>query len=391
MEDTVNGGKEFHNRVYGKDFEYRDFAPMFKAELFDPDKWAELFKRSGAQYVVLTSKHHDGYCLWDTKSPYKKEWNSLAVGPKIDIVGELSDAIRNKNLKMGLYYSVIEWETHTRRGEYFINEKYVKKYGIPEDQYVDKHLHFQLRELVNTYKPSLIFFDAGEWEGDDKYWKAREFLTWLYNDSPVKEEVVVNDRFFEGMPGKHGDYYSSEYQDADGVGIDHPWEESRGIGGSYGFNRDENLEDYATTTDLVHELVEIVSRGGNLLLNVGPTSDGRIPVIMQERLVEIGKWLEVNGESIFGSKPHTNVDIEIKGDHIYPTVKENTLYLILTEWPTKTIKISGITKQIRHLSLLGSDIEIPYKQKFNTLEITPPHIMFNEIPCHHAWVFKIEL
>ena len=113
--DLVNGGDAFHKRVYGEAFEYRDFAPRFKAELFDPDFWAETFRNAGARYVVLTSKHHDGFCLWPTKSPYKKAWNSLDVGPRRDLVGELARAVRKKGLRMGLYYSLIEFESSPTR------------------------------------------------------------------------------------------------------------------------------------------------------------------------------------------------------------------------------------------------------------------------------------
>jgi len=391
MDDTINGGKAFHDRVYGEDFEYRDFGPMFKAELFDPIEWAHLFKRSGAKYVVLTSKHHDGYCLWDTKSPYKSDWNSMTIGPERDLVSELTSAVREHDLKMGLYYSVIEWETHSRKGKYFIDEKYVDKYRIPEERYVDDHLHFQLKELVNNYQPSLIFFDAGEWEGDENYWKSREFLSWLYSESPVKDEVVVNDRFFKGMPGNHGDYFSSEYKDADGLGGDHPWEESRGIGGSYGFNRDENIDDYSTTTELIHELIEIVSSGGNLLLNVGPTADGRIPLIMQERLIELGDWLNVNGEAIYGSKPLINQNISTQKDHVFITTKKDKIYLICTAWPDDNFIINGLSKQITNLSLIGYSNKIEWTQQNNNLTITPPLMKISEIPCQHAWVFKINL
>jgi len=391
MDDTINGGKAFHDRVYGEDFKYRDFGPMFKAELFDPNEWAHLFKRSGAKYVVLTSKHHDGYCLWDTESPYKTNWNSMAIGPERDLVSELTSAVREQNLKMGLYYSIIEWETHPRKGKYFIDEKYVNQYQIPEDKYVDDHLQFQLKELVNNYQPSLIFFDAGEWEGDDNYWKSKEFLSWLYSDSPVKGEVVVNDRFFKGMPGNHGDYFSSEYKDADGVGIDHPWEESRGVGGSYGFNRDENIDDYSTTSELIHELIEIVSSGGNLLLNVGPTADGRIPVIMQERLVEIGDWLNVNGEAIYESIPLKDQQIRIQNNNIFTTTKNDIIYLLCTDWPNDKVIINGLSKQISGLSLLGYSNKIEWSQQYNNLIINPPLMKISEIPCQHAWVFKIEL
>ena len=391
MDDTINGGKAFHDRVYGEDFEYRDFGPMFKAEIFEPIEWAKLFKRSGAKYVVLTSKHHDGYCLWDTESAFKSNWNSMDIGPERDILGDLTNAVRSEGLKMGIYYSVIEWETHPRKGKYFIGEKYVNKYGIPEERYVDDHLHFQLKELVNNYQPSLIFFDAGEWEGDENYWKSREFLSWLYSESPVKDEVVVNDRFFKGMPGNHGDYFSSEYRDADGMGKNHPWEESRGIGGSYGFNRDENIDDYSTTTELIHELIEIVSSGGNLLLNVGPTADGRIPVIMQERLVEIGDWLNVNGEAIYETKPLKNQQIRIQNNNIFITTKNDIIYLLCSAWPNDKVIINGLSKQITNISLLGYSNEIEWTQQYNNLTITPPLMKVPEIPCQHAWVFKIEL
>jgi alpha-L-fucosidase len=128
MFDEESGGREFHARNFGEDFEYRDFAPLFRAELFDADYWAELFSRSGAKYVVLTAKHHDGYCLWPTKSPYKKGWNSMDVGPKRDLVGDLTEAVRAKGLRMGLYYSLIEWEsnrTHRTESGYFIPRRQI--------------------------------------------------------------------------------------------------------------------------------------------------------------------------------------------------------------------------------------------------------------------------
>lgn len=109
MNNRENGGYEFHRKNYGENFEYRDFAPLFKAELFDPDFWAGIFLQSGAKYVVLTSKHHDGYCLWPTKNAWKKNWNSMDVGPKRDLLGDLATAVRKKGLKMGIYYSITEW------------------------------------------------------------------------------------------------------------------------------------------------------------------------------------------------------------------------------------------------------------------------------------------
>jgi len=393
MYNPDNGGQQFHNQNYGADFEYRDFGPLFKAELFEPSQWAALFKRSGAKYVVLTSKHHDGYCLWPTASPYKKNWNSMSVGPKRDLVGDLTEAVLEEGMKMGLYYSNIEWEsswTHRTESGYYLPQEIVNKYKIPEDEYVN-HMNFQLKELVENYRPSLIFADGGEWDGSDEYWKTKEFLAWLYSDSPVKDEVVVNDRFAKDMPGNHGDYYSSEYKDMEGIDANHPWEESRGIGGSYGFNRAENIDDYNNSEELVHELIDIVSRGGNLLLNVGPSSDGRIPVIMQQRLIDIGAWLEVNGEAIYGTRKRKISNQETGNSKLYFTTKAGSLYCMIDFW-SKEININLLdSESVNDVSILGWEGEIQWKVDGKKLKIELPRMGLDEIPCLYAWTLQINL
>ena len=393
--DMEYGGDIFHRTNYGENFEYRDFAPLFKAELFDPEYWAVLFHRAGAKYVVLTSKHHDGFCLWPTQSPFKKNWNSSAIGPKRNLLGDLTKAVRREGMRMGIYYSLIEWETSpTKRVEagYYLDKKTVEKYQIPADKYVDEHLLPQLKELVIGYQPALIFADGGEWDFDEDYWKTKEFLAWLYNEAPNRNEVVVNDRWAKGMPGKHGDYFSSEYKDTDAVGVAHPWEESRGIGGSYGFNRAENLDDYSTSAELIRELIEIVSNGGNLLLNVGPTGDGRIPVIMQQRLIDIGDWLEVNGEAIYGTRPWRTNRLEAPGDirTVYYTTKKPDLFVICLQWPREAIKVSGVQiSEETTVKMLGFDESIKWKAIEGEIMLYPPKISPADIPCQHAFVFKI--
>jgi len=392
--DQAKGGDAFHRKNFGEQFEYRDFAPLFKAELFDPEFWASLFRQSGAKYVVLTSKHHDGFCLWPTRSPYKHGWNSMETGPHRDLVGELSAAVRRHGLKMGLYYSIIEWEScPTRRhpSGYFLDKKIVEKYGIPRHLYVDEHLLPQLRELVLTYQPSVLFADSGEWDEPAEFWRTREFLAWLYNQAPNRDEVVVNDRWCLGMPGQHGDYYSSEYADAK-VDLLHPWEESRGIGGSYGYNRAENLDDYRTSRELIHEMIQVVSRGGNFLLNVGPTADGRIPVIQQQRLRDIGNWLKVNGDAIYGTMPQTAPSIQAP-DFIRFTRKNAAIYLICLQWPTSPIVLRGAGfNSIQKVRMLGSSIEVEWVYTREAgLRIVPPEISPATAPCEHAYVFRIDL
>ena len=395
----LKGDEDFHERTFGEGFAYRDFAPSFTAELWDPDFWAGLFAESGARYVVLTSKHHDGFCLWPTKSPFKNDWNSMDVGPKRDLVGELTEAVRARGLRMGLYYSLIEWETNrtgrTPSGRY-IPQEAMNAHGIPLDRYVDDHVLPQLRELVKEYQPALIFSDAGEWDEDENFWKTKDFLAWLYNNAPNRDEVVVNDRWAKGMPGQHGDYFSSEYQDADGVGLDHPWEESRGMGRSYGYNRAENINHYRTSKELVHELIDVVSRGGNLLLNVGPTSDGRLPVIMQQRLRDMGSWLRVNGEAIYGTRSWAErsdvaVGAPIGGPwEIRFTRKGADLYAHFTEWPEGEVRIDGLsTTQGITVTLLGFEGPVRWHEDGGSLVIVPPLMSPDEVPVPYAFVFKI--
>lgn len=387
-----NNDDDFHQKHYGKDFLYRDFAPQFKAELFQPDAWAELFKASGAKYVVLTTKHHDGFCLWPTKNPHKANWNSGDIGPKRDLLGDITHAVRDTGLRMGIYYSIIDWETnwsHRPEGGYFVPQRDREKFGIPEEKYPDEILIPQLKELVQNYKPCLIFSDGGEWDLSEEFSQTKPLLSWLYNEAPNKDEVVVNDRFFKGMPGEHGDYYSTEYNDKEGFGVHHPWEESRGIGKSYGFNRAEQLEDYCTSQALIEQLIGIVSKGGNFLLNVGPTADGRIPTLQQERLRDIGRWMTVNGEAIYGS----DICTRLKSDnpHCAFTRKGSSDFVITTEWPTEPLHlqlVEGETPRTCTLLCLGEEIDVPFDIAEGALILHPQPWRFDR-GLEYAYTFRL--
>lgn len=384
-----------HARLFGKDFEYRDFGPLFKAELWDPVGWAELFEASGAKYVVLTAKHHDGFCLWDTKDPHSAGWNSVTTGPGRDIVEELSSAVRSKRMKFGVYYSLLEWETtktgwpHDERlaGErtgYYVPKAIWDRYHIDESVFVN-HLHFQLKELTENYNPDLIFAD-GAWDHPHSYWRSAEFLEWLYNDSPVKRNVVVNDRWGNDAAGQLGDYLSLEY----GKGAlpeDRAWEDCMGMGYSFGFNRAEQLEDIKSSGELIAHLCRTVSAGGNLLLNVGPTADGRIPLIQQQRLMDIGNWLGVNGKAIYKTKPYP-----IPSDRFTFTRNGSNIYAFLYEWTQGSIKISlPEDLKIKNCILLGHDKKIVWKMQGPDLLIIPPVISPENQQVRHVYVFQVTL
>ncbi len=368
---------DFQNKTYGERSKYQDFVKDFNAEMFNPNQWAEVFKQSGAKYIVLTSKHHEGFTLWPSKQSWN--WNSMDVGPHRDLAGDLTKAVKAQGLHMGFYYSLYEW----------FNPLY--KENLP--RYVDEHLIPQLKDLVNSYRPDIVWTD-GEWDQPSEKWKSTEFLAWLYNESPVKETVVVNDRWGKETRGKHGGIYTTEYdlihdQNAAGQKIAHPWEECRGIGGSFGYNRNENLTDYETSESLVHILIDKVARGGNLLLNIGPTADGRIPVIMQQRLKDMGDWLAVNGEGIYGTHAWDKSPAIGKETTIFYTAKGDDLYVIVTKWQDKPIVVSGINKS-GTVSLLGLDEKVKTSVSGHKLTITPPAISPANTPCSYAWVFKVK-
>jgi len=404
--------RDFHNRIYGESFTYPDFVPMFTCEMFEPDRWAKLFADSGAKYVVLTSKHHDGYCLWESEEANKswgRPWNSVDTGPERDLVGELTDAVRKTDVKMGLYYSLYEWR----------NPLYV---ADPE-LYADKVMVPQFKEIVEKYAPAVIFAD-GEWDHPESVWRSLDILSWLYNKAPNRAEVVINDRWGRNLRHKHGGYYTTEY----GAGLpnaDHAWEENRGMAHSFGYSRTENFEDYNSTQQLLYMLIDIVSRGGNFLLDIGPTADGRVPVIMQERLLEMGDWLEVNGEAIYGTQTWTKTCQWTDGDvreakhgrvkdgttrgkydvmkltvnpdpgqaikEIFFTRKGDTLYCICAVLPdeqltVKDVQLGGSAK----VSLLGIEGALKAKQDGENVVITLPRLNPSKLPCDHAWVLKIE-
>lgn len=319
----------FQNRVFGngrEDFQYKDFLPYFKAELFDADEWARLFKKAGAQYVLLVTKHHDGYCLWD--SQYQPEWNSVMSGPKRNVVEEVTDAVRAAGMKMGFYYSLLEWTNP------------IHKWTVdPTDsigRYVDEYMIPQFKELVTRYKPSVIFSD-GDWDYTADQLHSVELISWYYNT--VGPEAIVNDRWGNG--NQHG-FRTPEY--SAGITLtDRPWAECRGLGRSFGLNRNEPIENYLTSDALIRHFAKLVAAGGGMTLNVGPAADGQIPLLQQERLLDLGKWLEVNGEAIYGTRPYSKF-YEMK-----PVVVKNIVSQIDFDWkrnsPDPAIAYDNFTAQ----------------------------------------------
>jgi alpha-L-fucosidase len=396
----------YHRRQYGAEFDYEDLAPQFRAELFDAEHWAEVFHRSGARYVVPTSKHHEGFALWPSReasATWGRPWNAVEIGPKRDLLGELTKAVRAKGMRMGFYYSLYEW--------------YNPLWLSDKPRYVREHMIPQFKDVVTRYEPSIIFSD-GEWDLPSEEWKSPELLAWLFNESKVKDEVVVNDRWGKECRHRHGGYWTTEYTPGM-ADTDHPWEESRGMGFSYGYNRAERLEHYNSGKALVTILVDIVSRGGNLLLDIGPDADGTIPVIMEQRLAEIGAWLATNGEAIYGTRPHTaskqwsegevpKVEYNKEYDSVYDvtkltakpapgkasieaffTRKGRDVYAILPRWPGRRFVWKDASAlQPKAVDLLGAPATLRFAKSGSTVAIDLPDLP-EGLLAQPAWVLKL--
>ncbi|KAH7966429.1 hypothetical protein HPB49_016163 [Dermacentor silvarum] len=383
--------REFMERNYRPGFTYQDFAPQFKAEFFDPDRWAEIFKKAGARYVVLTSKHHEGFTLWPSAVSWN--WNAGDVGPRRDLVGDLARAVRKKGgVRFGLYHSLYEW----------FNPLYLadKEAGFERNDFVARKTMPELVEIVTTYRPEIIWSD-GDWEASDTYWNSTQFLAWLYNDSPVRDTVLVNDRWGKGTPCKHGDFYNCKDHYNPGTLVEHKWENAMTVDkDSWGYRRNARLADYHTIEELLAELSSTVSCNGNFLLNVGPTSDGVILPAFEERLTQMGTWLEVNGEAIYGSRPWRSQNDTVTPG-VWYTSKNDTVYAIVLKWP-KNNKLALGSLSLRKgasvtmLGLDGYDLT-PYSAltpenwiNVGLTVITFPPLTPDLLPTPWAWVLKIQ-
>jgi alpha-L-fucosidase len=283
--------QKHHQEVHGG-APYDDFLDQWKASKFDPDDWAKLFAKAGAQYVIPTTKHHDGITLWD--APGTGTRNAVARGPKRDLVGAIEAAVRKVGIRFGVYYSGgLDWSVDNfppmTIGEH------VRAFR-PKDAAYAMYCYEHIIDLINLYKPDVLWDDI-EYPDFAKREGEHSLAAIFDHFYRVVPDGVTNDRW--GV--SHSDYKTSEYQHSLDNESGPAWENCRGIGLSFGYNQVEDEKNYMSINAAQHHLIDIVSRGGNLLLNVGPTADGEIPAFQRKVLEGIGNWLEVNKEAIYGS------------------------------------------------------------------------------------------
>jgi alpha-L-fucosidase len=405
------GSPEFkhHVETYGPQskFGYKDFIPMFKAEKFDPVQWVTLFKKAGAKYVVPVAEHHDGFAMYKTAL---SKWNAYEMGPKRDVIGELAQEIKKQGLIFGLSSHRIEHWFFMNGGRKFesdiLDNKYNDFYGpareeseTPSPEYMNDWL-MRCTELVNNYQPQLFWFDWWiEQPAMDPYRKT--FAAFYYNKGVEwKKGVVIN-------------YKNVSFPDGTAVldmergklaGIRQmPWQTDDAIGNqSWGYAAGNTFK---SAQYVITNLIDIVSKNGNLLLNIGPRADGTITDEETQTLLGTGKWLEVNGEAIYGTRPwkifgegptesasgsFADQKIPFTTKDIRFTTKGDTLYAITLGLPKEatTIKALGATaknRAIATIEMVGSNEKIKWTQNADALTIAPS----KTYPAENAVVYKI--
>ena len=366
----------YHRQHYGADFGYYDFAPVFNRESkkWNPDEMATIFRDAGARYVVLTSKHHEGFTLWPSTTPNP----TPSIPPsklhaERDIVGELSAAVRKQGMKMGLYYSGgYDWTFNAGPIETHADYQAVK----PESQAYGDYAFAQIHELIDRYHPAILWNDI-DWP---KTGRALQVEADYYNAVP---DGVVDDRF--GI--HHADFTSPEYKKLSEIS-QKKWEECRGLGRSFGYNRAEGEAETIAPAELIALLVDIVSKNGNLLLDVGPEADGTIPPVQMERLKALGAWLKQNGEAIYGTQPWTRAEGKsAEGDDLRFTRKGDDLYVTVLGKPKSQTLSFDLDAQhsAGEITLLGDVTPLKHQQKGTQLQITLP----NQLRGDYAYSFKL--
>lgn len=394
-----------HIATYGEHtkFGYKDFIPMFKAEKFDADKWVALFMEAGAKYIVPVAEHHDGFTMYDSDL---NPWNSVKMGPKKDIIGLLKKAAEKEGLIFGVSSHRLENTWFYGGGMEFpsdVQDTTITLYGrrLPRETYDDeagRDFLAHTRELVDKYQPQLIWFD---WTVNKIPAYFNKFMAYYYNTAlDLGKGVVVNT--------KHG--YPTNIQVGDvergklGAIRKYPWQTVTSVG-KHAWSYVEN-EENKSPEQIVHDLIDIVSKNGNLLLNIGPRADGTITEEQEAILLSIGEWLKVNGEAIYGTRCWKKFgEGEVQGtkgsfsdneatqytcQDIRFTTKGNDFYAITLNWGDQVLvkSLNGeaiADAKIQEVSLLGSGEKISWKQTKDGLLLTFP----KEKPCQFAYSFKI--
>lgn len=405
-----------HVETYGPQdqFGYKDFIPLFKAEKYDPVQWAELFLASGAKYVVPVAEHHDGFAMYDCGF---SKWNAKLMGPERDIIGELAETVRERGLTFGVSSHRAEHNWFMDGGKQFPSDvqdpEFEDFYG-PAEPHPEDHHNVELGgpgtefledwlirtcELIDKYQPRLLWFD---WWIQNLQFKPylKKMAAYYYNRGVESGfDAAINykyDAFPEGTA-----VFDIERGQLSGIREEF-WQTDTSLS-KKSWSYIENNE-YKTVTSIIQDLIDIVSKNGSLLLNVGPKADGTIPEQERDMLLKIGQWLTVNGEAIYGTRPWrifgegpTEVEdgaftdtkrSEFTGEDIRFTTKDGNLYAIALAWPGRELLIRSFAGiEVAGAELLGCPQSVKWEQTDQGVRVHLPE----ERPCEDAFTVKVSV
>ena len=407
--DTDSSFIEYHEKNWGKDFKRDDFIPLFTAREYNPEKLAKLAVEAGMKYIVPFCKHHSGFCLWPSSFTQRDAGD---MGPEKDLIKPMVESCKELGLKFGFYFSLEEWEYPLMNDAgNLVNRKwggktepYSKEFEkkssgkIAVKNFAEDYIVPQATEFIDKYDPDILWYD-GEWSTSVYDLRSYDIAAYFYNKAQGRKEVAVNDRYGVETDGKwlrfkRGDFFTSEYHDHEDNNKIHTWEECRGISQSFGYNWQDTEDNIISSEEFIKMFVDIVSHGGNLLLIVNLDGQGALPEVQENRLRDIGKWLKVNGEGIYGTRTYST---NSEGDVRYTCSKNSKIvYAITTIWPGDKLELKSVEpKSGSNIYLLGKEEPLKWsydRTKGLTTVLIPDNLQKeSNRPCKYAYTFRIEI
>ncbi|MCL1894087.1 MAG: alpha-L-fucosidase [Holophagaceae bacterium] len=353
--------------------QYENFRNHFNPTKFDAEVWVKMAVDAGFKYIVVTTKHHEGFCLFDSKLT---DWSIASTPFKRDVIKELADACKKYNIKLGFYHSIMDWH----HPDYLPRRAWEERSadGATFDRYL-AYLKGQLKELLTQYGPISVLWYDGQWEST---WTHEMGLDLYEYTRSLQPQIIVNNRVDKGggsmqmtVDSSYAGDYGTPEQEVPPMGLPGvDWETCMTMNDHWGYNKAD--QNWKSSTELIHILIDVASKGGNLLLNVGPTALGEFPPASIERLEDIGQWMKINGESIYGTKasPFPSLDF---GRCTQRTISDRVtkLYFHVFEWPTDNkLTIPGLYSKVNRAYLLSNPtkrIRVTRSQRQPVVELPP--------------------